>query len=95
MIKKRGFFNSRLVIGTCRSPRGRAGAFPLPTTLSATFPSPFLATSHHHPSPPPPSPLPGRLVSGQGRGMGKWRGGEGWEVDLNMQDLKLRSQNDF
>ena len=43
MTKKNvGFFNSRLVIVTCRSPRGRAGAFPLPTTLSATFPSPSL-----------------------------------------------------
>ena len=95
MTKKRGFFNSRLVIGTCRSPRGRAGAFPLPTTLSATFPSPFLATSHHHPSPPPPPLSQEDWWQGREGGWGSGGGGEGWEGDLNMQDLKLRSQNDF
>ena len=68
MTKKRGFLKSRLVLGTCRSPRGRARALPLPSTLPATFPCRFLATSHHHPSPPSTPLPPGGLVGGKGDG---------------------------
>ena len=82
MTKKRGFFKSRLVLGTCRSPRGRARALSFPSTLPATFPCRFLATSHHHASPPGllplcHSPLTGGLVAGKGDGEVAERGGGG------------------